>query len=141
MTPLAYGKWLYNTGGACVTCHQQNGQGVPNTFPPLAGSDWVNGPDERLIRAVLHGLQGPIRVTGIDYNASAMPGFGQVAGSPFNWSDEKIASVLTYIHQEWGNKASHVLAERVSEIRREVGDHKPWTQDELRQIPDPVAAH
>ena len=41
-----------------------------------------------------------------------MPVFGQVAGSAYNWNDEKIAAVLTYVRQEWGNKAGAVSAER-----------------------------
>ena len=42
-------------------CHQPTGLGLPNMFPPLAGSDWVTAPGpERLIRIVLHGFQGPI---------------------------------------------------------------------------------
>jgi mono/diheme cytochrome c family protein len=137
MTPIGYGKSLYNTGGACATCHQQNGQGVPNVFPPLASSEWVNGSEDRLIRIMLHGLQDPVRVAGTDYSASAiMPGFGQVAGSAFNWTDEKIARVATYIRQEWGNHAPRVSPEKVSELRQQIGDHKPWTQEELIQIRD-----
>ncbi len=44
----------------CAQCHQPHGGGNPSVTPPLAGSDWVNGPPERLVRVVLHGLYGPI---------------------------------------------------------------------------------
>ena len=133
--PVALGKRLFNTPGYCVTCHQANGMGVPATYPPLAGSEWVNGSEDRLIRIVLYGLQGSVHVEGKDFNATVMPVFGQVSGSGFNLSDDKIAAVLTYIRQEWGNKAGPVAAEDVSKIRAAVGqDHKSWTQDELLQI-------
>ena len=83
---------------------------------------------------MLHGLQGPITVNGAAYN-SAMPPFGRVAGSGFNWSDDKVAAVLTYVRQEWGNQASAITTEKVAEIRAKEGDHKPWTAEELLKIP------
>src|SRR3954470_3158083 len=76
--PVEMGKKLFNNA-ACNTCHQATGVGVPGAIPPLAGSEWATGPEERVIRIVLHGLQGPIKVAGTDYN-SAMPAFGKVAG-------------------------------------------------------------
>ena len=72
--PVAAGKRLYNQPGACVTCHQANGMGVPGAFPPLAGSEWVVGSEDRLIRIILHGLAGEIKVKGVVYN-SVMPAF------------------------------------------------------------------
>jgi mono/diheme cytochrome c family protein len=134
LTPLAQGKELFNSGGSCATCHQANGEGVANVFPPLAGSEWVTGSEDRVVRIMLHGLQGAVQVAGKDYRAAAMPGFGQVEGSAFDWDDEKIALVLTYMRQEWGNHAPAVSADTVSEIRKKVGDHKPWSADELLQL-------
>ncbi len=131
--PVVAGKKLFNNA-ACNTCHMVNGVGQPGAIPPLVGSDWVTGSEERVIRIVLHGLQGPITVIGANYN-SAMPPFGRVAGSGFNWSDDKVAAVLTYIRQEWGNQAPPVTAAKVTEIRTTVGDHKPWTVEELSKLP------
>src|ERR1022692_4662175 len=57
------GKVVY--GKTCVACHQATGMGTPGQFPPLGGSEWVNEADSgRMIRAVLNGLQGPIKVEG-----------------------------------------------------------------------------
>ena len=61
----------------CAACHHIEGSGVAGEAPPLTGSFWVTGPQERLIRIVLHGLRGPIEVGGKIYNRE-MPGFGQV---------------------------------------------------------------
>lgn len=130
--PVVLGEKLFNNA-ACNTCHQATGVGVPGAIPPLAGSEWVQGPEERAIRIVLYGLQGPIKVTGKDFN-SAMPAFGKVAGSGFNWSDDKVAAVLTYVRQAWGNKAEAVAAAKVTEIRTKEGDRKAWTADELETI-------
>ena len=131
--PIDVGRKLYNNA-ACNTCHQPNGQGLPGAFPPLVGSEWVTGSEERLIRIVLHGLVGPIKVKGADYN-SAMPAFGRVAGSGYNWTDDKVAAVLTYVRQEWGNQAGPISTEKVAEVRAKEGDHKPWTAAELEKLP------
>jgi len=131
--PVVFGQRLFNNA-ACNTCHMANGVGLPGAIPPLVGSDWVTGSEERLIRIVLHGLQGPITVNGVNYN-SAMPPFGRVAGSGFNWSDDRIAAVLTYIRQEWGNAAGPIATEKVAEVRTKEGDRKPWTVEELQAVP------
>lgn len=131
--PIEVGKKAFNNA-ACNTCHQVNGVGVPGAIPPLVGSDWVTGSEERLIRVVLYGLTGPIKVNGVDYN-SAMPAFGKVAGSGFNWTDDRVAAVLTYIRQEWGNQAGPVDPAKVTEIRTKEGDHKPFTAAELLALP------
>ncbi len=131
--PVVAGKKLYAIPGACVTCHQPNGAGLPGAFPTLVNSEWVTGSEERLVRIVLHGVAGPIKVAGVDYN-SAMPGFGP--GGGFNWSDDKVAAVITYIRQEWGNKAGPVTTEKVAAIRAQEAARKtPWTSVELEKLP------
>lgn len=97
----------------CVACHQATGLGIPNVFPPLAGSEWVNGPVENLIRIQLRGLMGPITVKGQAYN-SVMPPNSMM-------SDKDIAEVLTYVRSTWGNKASAVTPDMVKALRSEVG--------------------
>lgn len=126
---VAAGKKAY--ASTCATCHQANGQGVAGTYPPLAGSEWAQGNEERVIRVVLFGLSGPIEVHGHTYNG-AMPAFGKVTGGGYNWSDEKVSQVLTYIRQEWGNKGAPVTKEKVTEIlNKEKARAKPWSAAEL----------
>ncbi|GAB5561122.1 MAG: hypothetical protein SynsKO_27690 [Synoicihabitans sp.] len=110
--PIVAGQALYMQ--VCVACHQPTGQGLPGAFPPLAGADWVTGDEDRLIKLVLHGLQGPIEVKGNQYNG-LMPAFGP--SGTYNWDDDKIAYVLTYIRQEWGNDASEITIEQVAGVR------------------------
>ncbi len=131
--PLVQGKKNYEQ--VCITCHQATGLGIPGVYPPLAGSEWVLGSEERLVRIVLHGLKGPVKVKGVEYGAAAMPVFGKVAGSGYNWSDEKIASVLTYVRQSFGNSASAITPAQVSAIHAKEADRKEWTQDELLRLP------
>jgi len=126
VTPAQLGKKVF--ASICQACHQANGQGVPGVFPQLAGSEWAQGDEGRIIRIVLHGLSGPLTVEGKEYN-NVMAALGGVL------KDDQIAHVLTYVRQEWGNKAPEVKAETVARIRAEVGARtKPWTAAELEKI-------
>lgn len=129
--PRVAGKRHYT---ACAACHQANGLGVPGAFPPLAESEWVVGSEERLIRILLHGMQGPVQVKGQTYNG-LMPAFG--AGGAYNWNDQKISEVLTYIRSEWGNNATPITAEQVTAIRTQgaAGRTAAWTSEELLALP------
>lgn len=57
---LLEGGILYNT--YCATCHQRNGEGDNNRFPPLAQSERVLGEVEPLVASILNGIQGEITV-------------------------------------------------------------------------------
>jgi mono/diheme cytochrome c family protein len=126
--PVVMGKRLFVQN--CVTCHEVTGLGKPGIYPPLAGSEWVNGNEEAIVRILIHGLGGPVVVNGATFNG-AMPSFGPLGS---NWKDEKIAYVLTYVRQEWGNKAPPVTAETVARIRASiVARGKAWTAEELAE--------
>lgn len=128
--PIVVGRAAY--GAVCVACHQPNGQGLPPAFPPLAGSEWVAGSEERLIRILVYGLQGPVKVKGTEYNG-AMPAVGP--GSGFNLNAEKVAAVLTYVRKEWAGIDAPVSAAKVTEIRGKEGNRGPMTAAELEKIP------
>lgn len=114
----------------CAACHQPHGGGVPGAFPPLVGSEWVMGDPAKLIRIVLQGVYGPIEVKGQPWNL-AMPGQGM---NPL-LDDAKIAAVLSYVRNEWGNEAPFIGAKMVSEIRGQTtGRMLPWTVAELNGI-------
>ena len=126
LTRAQLGKKVFTS--ICATCHQLNGLGVPNSFPPLAGSEWALGDEERIIRIVLHGLNGPITVEGKEYN-NVMAPLGAVL------KDEQIANVLSYVRQEWGNKAAEVEPETVAKIHAETASRTAnWTASELKKI-------
>lgn len=130
--PVQVGKKVF--AATCQSCHQVTGLGQPPAIPPLAGSEWVNGSEERLVRAVLYGLAGKITVKGTTYESAMLPN-GRVTGSGFNLSDDKIAAVLTYIRQEWGNSAPPVTTEKVTEIHSKEGDRKQFVPDDLLKLP------
>ena len=114
----------------CGLCHQPTGYGVPNVAPPLAESSWVTGEPERLIRIALHGLYGEIEVNGQKWNL-AMPGQGM---NPL-LDDAKLADVLSYIRNAWGNEAAPITAAQIAAVREQTKDRKmPWTADTLLQV-------
>ncbi len=98
----------------CGACHGQSGEGTA-AGPPLAGSEWVNGPAENLIRIQLRGLQGPVKVKGQEYSFPA----GMVALA--HQTDDQIAAVLTHVRNSYGNSATPVTAAAVAALRGEVG--------------------
>jgi mono/diheme cytochrome c family protein len=102
---IAAGRQLFT---ACAACHQPTGRGVPNVFPPLAGSDFLNADKARAIGIVIHGKQGVVVVNGVTYNNS-MP--------PFPLSDQNIANVLTYVYNSFGNSGIEVTPEEVKAQR------------------------
>ncbi len=114
----------------CQPCHQADGNGLPNQFPPLAGSEWVlaEGPN-RIARIVLNGLAGPVKVKGADYN-------NQMNAFKDSLDDGQIADVLTYIRNSWGNKASAVTATEVAAIRKETAAKADaYAAAELEAVP------
>jgi nitrite reductase (NO-forming) len=88
----------------CQACHQSNGEGVPDAFPPLAKSDYLNGDKIRAIKTVTGGLETKLTVNGHDFNG-VMPAW--------SLSDEEIADVLTYVYNTWGNSGFEVMPEEV----------------------------
>ena len=102
------GNQVYNV--YCTGCHQRNGMGDSQRFPPLGGSEWVTGDKKRLIEVMLKGLEGPIEVKGQAYN-NVMPQHSFL-------KDEEIAEVLTYVRANFGNTATAISKEEVATIRR-----------------------
>lgn len=103
---IEMGKQVYSQ--TCVACHQTNGEGLPNAFPPLANADFLNEDVDRAIGIVINGLSGEITVNGNKYN-SVM--------TAQNINDEEIANVLTYIYNNWGNNKTEVTPSMVKAVR------------------------
>ena len=108
-TPAAPDKAIMTRGekvykGYCMTCHQANGNGMGTIYPPLAKSDYLTQKSKSdVIRAVVFGLSGKIKVNGKNYNGVMTP-------MPGNYTNDDIAAVMTYIYNSWGNKGGAVTA-------------------------------
>lgn len=125
---ISPGEQVYRN--ACLACHQPLGEGLPGVYPPLKGSEWVTekSPD-RLIKVVLHGLSGPIKVGGKEWGhlpgAIPMPALGGL-------SNKQIADVLTWIRKDFGNNSPAVSQESVAKVRKATSSRStPWTAKEL----------
>ncbi len=126
LTRAQMGKRVFDT--TCIACHQANGQGVPGQYPPLAGSEWAQGNEERVIRIVLHGLNGPLKVEGKEFN-NVMAPLGSL-------KDDQIANVISYVRSSWGNTAAEVSPETVAKVRAETAGRTTfWTAAELEKLP------
>jgi mono/diheme cytochrome c family protein len=94
------GQLVYKN--VCITCHQADGGGVPNT-------EYVLGDKTRLAHIVLAGLAEPIEINGDDYKQH-MPAQNYL-------TDQQIADVLTFVRNSFGNKASAVKVAEVQAVR------------------------
>lgn len=123
-----------NYARLCIACHMPDGKGQLALAPPLINSEWVSGPDNRLIAIIMDGAMGPIHVNGKKYEAPAiqplMPG---LRANP-EFTDADLASVMTYIRNDWGNGAKPISAEQVKSYRDKNPIHAPFTEKELKAI-------
>jgi len=68
----------------CSACHGRDGEGIPDVFPALKGSDLAVN-KEKIIEILMEGIPGTLQ-------------------APFSYlNDGEIASVITYISNSWGN--------------------------------------
>lgn len=103
----------------CSACHQPNGQGIPDKFPPLAASDFLNADKSRAIKILLHGRQGDIVVNNQKFNNS-MPSF------PLG--DDDIANALTFVYNSFGNSGKLVTPDEVHAMREQRDTDAPQQQ-------------
>lgn len=87
----AEGEKIY--GKTCVACHMPNGQGLPPTFPALAGGKIATGPVAGHIDIVVNGSKK---------NPAMVAWKSQL-------SDLEIAAVITYERNSFGNKVGDMV--------------------------------
>jgi cytochrome c oxidase subunit 2 len=87
----AEGEKVY--GKTCVACHMANGQGMPPTFPALAGGKIATGPIAGHIDIVVNGSKK---------NPAMVAWKNQL-------SDLEIAAVITYERNSFGNKVGDMV--------------------------------
>src|SRR5476651_359156 len=86
----------------CAACHQASGKGIPGAFPALAGNAFVQGKASDPASVLLKGRGG-------------MPDFSDTL------NDRDIATVLTFVRNNWGNKAEPLTAAEVVALRAQLG--------------------
>jgi mono/diheme cytochrome c family protein len=96
-SPYAAGEKVYLSN--CASCHQKTGEGLEGAFPPLAQSDYLLADKKRAIQIAANGMDGPITVNGVDYDAMmASQGL----------SNEDVKEVVNYVLNSWGNEGGEV---------------------------------
>lgn len=109
------GKTVYEA--QCMSCHMAEGEGLPGVFPPVAKSDYLTD-KIRLVKVVLKGVRGEMKVNGTDYN-------GEMTG--FQLSDQEVSDVLNYIGNSWGNKAEVIKpADIQPALKAASKDYQPY---------------
>lgn len=103
---ILFGQRVYERN--CMACHQENGQGLPGAFPPLAGSDYLLSDPKHAIAVLLDGLAEEITVNGVGYNG-VMPAV--------KLDDQNVANVLTYVLNTWNNNGGEIHADEVANYR------------------------
>jgi mono/diheme cytochrome c family protein len=94
----------------CAQCHGDNGEGVPNAYPALAGNRAVNLPvTANLVQVVLGGGFAPS--TAGNPRPFGMPPYATIL------SDEDVAAVLSHIRMSWGNRSGAVSVLDVTQQR------------------------
>lgn len=116
----------------CATCHGKDGEGIENLAPPLDGSEYVEGPSERLAMIILHGLEGPVHIKGKLYTFNgAMPNFAN------NFTDKEIGDVISYLHNAFVlTPTDRLSTEKIRELRNKVS--RTLTEKDLLEMPDKI---
>jgi len=110
----------------CSICHGPDGRGTADgagatKAPSFAGSQRVQGHQDYVIKAILHGLTGPL--DGRTYTDVMVP-----MGTN---RDEWVAAAASYLRNSFGNTGSIVTPGDVARVRAAVDRKTPWTQTEL----------
>lgn len=93
----------------CMACHQADASGVPHLNPPLIKTPFVLGDKKKLVEIVIKGKTDAVEIDGETYTNPMPP---QVL-----LNDQQIADVLSYVRNNFGNKASMVTVTEVKNIR------------------------
>jgi mono/diheme cytochrome c family protein len=101
----------------CASCHGNQGQGKPPAFPPLAGSEWLELPDEALALIVLFGLRGEIEVAGRTYNGYMPP--------MQHLRDGDIADLISFMLTAWTERESRLDEADINRLRHAFDGRRP----------------
>jgi mono/diheme cytochrome c family protein len=119
----------------CMACHGPDGQGVAlgpdkKMAPTLVGSTIANGDPAVFALSVLKGIQKDPTNTAI---------LGVMAPLEAALDDEKLAGVMTYVRNSFGNKTGDVVTKQMGATALEISETRPkvgttLTAEELDEL-------
>lgn len=95
----------------CSNCHQQDGSGLRQLYPPLDTSDYMNANRNEVICLIRFGMADPLVVNGIEF-VQPMPGIPSL-------TDLEIAEIATYIYNTWSHEEGIIEVKEVSDALKE----------------------
>ncbi|MDP9230955.1 MAG: cytochrome c, partial [Bacteroidota bacterium] len=104
------GKKVYDR--TCLSCHMDNGMGVPRMNPSLVKSKLVTGSKTKLIRIVLNGSE--------EFENDPTRRYKNKMAPLDNLTDQQISDVLTFVRNSFGNKASIITQGDVKYVRNKI---------------------
>jgi mono/diheme cytochrome c family protein len=128
MATIERGAQIYSE--LCFSCHGSDGYGAPRPgdssgatmAPPLAGNPRVGGHRDYVVKAILHGVTGP--VNGETFQEVMIPN----QQNPDDW----VAAVASYVRNSFGNSAGIVSVADVRRVRAATGNRRTmWTVPEI----------
>jgi mono/diheme cytochrome c family protein len=78
----------------CANCHQTDGKGLGNLYPPINGSDYLANNRDQIAHAIRYGQTGSVVVNGKTYT-QPMPANSRL-------TDMEIEEILAFVYDEWG---------------------------------------
>jgi len=103
---IANGKILYQEN--CSNCHQPDGSGLGQLYPPLVDSDFMLEDVERTICIIKNGVKGEIMVNGQLFNQEMPP-------NPY-LTNLEAAQIATYIYNRFTDTALFIPVKRVDSL-------------------------
>lgn len=107
-TSVQNGKQVYEAN--CMSCHQEQGEGIPGAFPGLAKTGNL-ADKNKLVKIIQQGMRGPINAKGVKYD-------GEMAS--VSLTDKETADVINFIRNSWGNKAPMISVADVTAAKKAV---------------------
>jgi mono/diheme cytochrome c family protein len=100
---FAEGYQLYTTN--CANCHQADGKGMANLYPPLTGSKIIR--DKAAMACIIrYGQKDTIMVHGKPFSRP-MPANAKL-------QELEIAEIITYVNMKWGQDSVYTPIATVS---------------------------
>lgn len=97
------GEQLYATH--CSNCHQKDGSGLGQLYPPIKNSDYMKNRQD-VVCLIKFGKKGPMIVNGQEFNQ-------EMRGIPA-LSNLEIAEITTYIYNAWSTNEEIIDVRDVS---------------------------